>query len=400
MLTALLNQRAFTTIHYSREELRIVKRRDLRFRCPHCSESVNLRIGHKNVPHFSHVSRTDCLLVGRESPTHLLGKELLYEKLRSMYEHVEVEHYIAGLNQVADLYVETGSRKIAVEIQCSTIPLSELAQRTSGYHSLGITPYWLLTQEVRKNGMLSLTSFQQAFIRYSPSLHYFLLQFLPEKKGFQLFFHLIPTSSSAFLCSAPVHIPFTQFSLPLTIQPSLIHSPYSLKDWYHYRTKWIRSKVHYYQGKKDPFLKEVYHDGDTFLYLPLYVGLPVLPHGTLIKTHSVQWQYYVWRDCLKKGTFTVKAVLDSLHQRVKKGDIELRTFVNADADQALDRVVKGYLDSLEKLGVIGQGSRGEFLAAPWKCPDQFSAFERHYEEFMPKWRHFIKTLMHSYRDGT
>ncbi len=394
MLTALLNHKVFTTIHYSREELKEFKWKGRSFRCPHCSDVVNLRIGIKNVPHFAHLSDSDCDIYRQESPRHLHSKQLLYERLSFLYNEVQVEHYINELKQTADLYVKTESQEIAIEIQCSTIPLSDLISRTQGYHKRDITPLWILTQEVKDKELLSLSSFQQAFIRYSPQLHYFLLHFLPEKRSFQLFTHLIPTSTSAFICSAPIRIPIEQLTLPLFIPDSAVNHPNRLEKWNRYRTKWIYNKLQYYKGKKDSFLREVYGEGDTLLYLPLYVGLPVIPHSIHIKNHVVEWQYYIWKDYLKKNLFfTEEEVIRVVSRRIDRGDIELRCFPLTVVDGVIKRSVRGYLDLLEELHVVKRGKGGAYgVSIPWKCPDRFPAFEQHQHEFFSKWKHILKKV--------
>ncbi|MDX8346297.1 competence protein CoiA [Rossellomorea sp. YZS02] len=224
MLTALLEQKVFTTIQFTREELRRIRSKGVPFHCPYCASPMSLRIGNRNIPHFAHMSRPECIVENQnESPKHLLSKQLLYDRLNSLYRDVRLEHYLKELNQIADIYVKTDSRKIAVEIQCSNIPIPELEQRTHGYLRDGITPFWVLTQSLKRKKLLKLSSFQQAFIRYSPQLHYFLLHFLPELNSFHLYTHLYPVSISNFISTAPVIIPVSQFTLPLTISELPFH---------------------------------------------------------------------------------------------------------------------------------------------------------------------------------
>ncbi|WP_171050838.1 competence protein CoiA family protein [Bacillus sp. BHET2] len=394
MLSALLNQKVITTIHYSREELKEFKGKGRSFRCPHCSGEVNLRIGIKNVPHFAHFSDSDCDIYRQESPRHLHSKQLLYERLSFLYNDVQVEHYINELKQIADLYVKTESQEIAMEIQCSTIPISDLISRTQGYHKRHITPFWILTQEVKHKELLSLSSFQQAFIRYSPQLHYFLLHFLPEKRSFQLFTHLIPTSTSAFICSYPIPIPIDQLTLPLFIPHFAVNHPYRLEKWNQYRTKWIYNKLQYYKAKQDSFLRAVYEEGDTLLYLPLFVGLPVIPHSIHIKNHVVEWQYYIWMDYLKKNLFfTEEEVIRVVNRRIDRGDIELRSLPFIEVDEVIKRNVSGYLDLLEEFNVVERKRCGEYsVSVPWKCPDSFPEFELHQHELISKWKHILKKV--------
>ncbi|CAN7462226.1 competence protein CoiA [Rossellomorea sp. LjRoot5] len=393
MLTALLNQQVFTTIHHSREELRGLRRKDVSFVCPHCSSILTMRIGSRNIPHFAHRSRADCELMRGETPQHLLSKQLLYDRISSLYNQVSLEHYIRELKQVADIYVKTDTAEIAIEIQCSTIPISDIVQRTRGYHRRRITPFWILTQPLKSKKLLNLTSFQQAFIRYSPSLDYFLLQFLPDRSIFQLYTHLLPVSGTAFMSGAPITIPVSEFTLPPSIPNEPVHPPYSLSKWNDFRTKWIYNKIHYNKARTDVFLREVYEEGDTFLYLPLYIGLPVIPHGIHIRNHEVEWQYYVWKDCLKKDRlFSVESVCKALNGRLIKGHIELRSFPLLKSEEVIKIIASGYLRLLEEVQVLRKINDAFQLTEPWSCPDHFSAFEQHRHVFFPKRKHILKKL--------
>ncbi|MCR8849059.1 competence protein CoiA family protein [Rossellomorea sp. SC111] len=393
MLTALLNQQVITTIHYSREELRRLRREGVSFVCPHCSSILTMRIGSRNTPHFAHISHSDCELVRGETPQHLLSKQLLYGRVSSLYESVSLEHYIKEIKQVADIFVKTDTADIAIEIQCSTIPISEVVRRSNGYHREGITPFWILTQSLKSKKLLNLTTFQQAFIRYSPSLDYFLLQFLPDRGIFHLYTRLLPVSSTAFMSAAPIIIPVAEFTLPPVIPNVPILPPYSLSKWNDFRTKWIYNKIHYNKARTDVFLREVYGEGDTFLYLPLFIGLPVIPHGIHIRNHEVEWQYYLWKDCLKKDSlFSLESVSNALNRRLTKGHIEFRSFPLQKSDKVIKKIAGGYLSVLEEVHVLRKINDTFQLTEPWSCPDHFSAFEQHKHDFFPKWKHILKKL--------
>ncbi|MCA1059483.1 hypothetical protein LCL96_11065 [Rossellomorea aquimaris] len=395
MLTALVNQKIFTTIHFTREDLKRVRSDGMQFQCPYCSSGLILRIGNRNVPHFAHVSHAGCIVEKEnESPKHLLSKQLLYDRLNSLYKNVKLEHYLKEIKQIADIYVKTDDREIAIEIQCSTIPIPEMEERTHGYHRNGITPFWILTQSLKRKELLKLSTFQQAFIRYSPDLHYFLLHFLPEISSFHLYTHLYPVSNSRFLTEAPVTIPVDQITLPFTIPNASLQHPNPFSAWNHYRMKWIYNKLNYNKTGRDAFLREVYGEGDTFLYLPLYIGLPVIPHGMMIKNHEVEWQYYIWKDSLKKcGAFTVESVYHGLNKRLIEGHIELRGLPLIKIEEGLRNVVRGYLSLLEGLKVIERTDDQHFQQTnTWSCPNHFSAFEKHRHDFFPKWKHILKKV--------
>ncbi|NMH69450.1 hypothetical protein HF072_11750 [Bacillus sp. RO3] len=395
MLTALYKNKVFSTIHYTRDDLTVYRRDS--FQCPHCSGDVKLKIGLRNVPHFAHLPQSQCM-IGKhhESPRHLLGKKMLYERLKGRYPIVEVEHYIKQIQQIADVFIRTEAEDIAIEIQCSSIPLADMLSRNQGYKSQSITPYWLLTQEVKinQNGLVYLPPFQQVFIRYSPHLHYFLLLFSPENRSFTLYTHLIPVSSSTFISASPVKISIEDFSLPFSISVSTIDHRYLIKNWSQLRSKWIHNKLHYRKSKHDVFLKEVYEGGDTCLYLPLFVGIPVFPHALHFKSHALEWQYYVWKDCMKKEKyFTMDSLEQAMSKRLERGHLEVRPLPMVSLDEGTRRAVNQYLVLLEAMQIIRKAGGGRFqLSVPWVCPDTFSSFEKHQHDFNSKWKHILKKV--------
>ncbi|MGR3763552.1 competence protein CoiA [Rossellomorea sp. NS-SX7] len=392
MLTALLDRQPFTTIHHTKEELLKIRNTMSPFLCPHCSSPLILRVGNMKIPHFAHTSKSPCILGSKkETPNHVLGKALLYQRLLQLFEDVKLECYVKELNQIPDLLITMKGELVAVEIQCSTIPLSEINQRTQGYRKKKIHPLWMLTQPLTSRDPLRLTGFQQGFIRFSEDLHYFLLHFDPEKKSFTIFPHLIPITANSFFSSKPIFIPLHRFNLPISIAPQKDFDYQFLKSWMHYRKKWMQNKINFPRSRKDRFLIEVYEEGDTFLYLPLFIGVPVIPHMNICKTHPVEWQYYIWKDVIKKNrTFTKEMISRAFNRRFSKGEIEMRDFPLS-SGPGINELISDYLHVLEEINVIKKHEGiSHSLTNDWICPKSFNEFQQHERDFFPKWKHILK----------
>lgn len=393
MLTAIMDHQHFTAIHHSKEELLNLRKSLKTFTCPHCSSPLILKIGNIKIPHFAHTSKLPCILeTKKETPDHIWSKALLYKRLSQLFQDVKLEYFVKEVQQIPDLLITERGYRIAIEIQCSTIPLSEIKERTEGFRKGNIHPIWILTQPLTIGTPLKLTSFQQGFIRFSEELHFYLLHFDPSNESFTIFPHLTPVSTNSFFFSKEIEIPLNTFTIPVSILPPDQAKSLFLKNWKRYREKWINNKIQFSSARRDPFLSEVYREGDTFLYLPLFIGLPVIPHMTLIKTHPLQWQYYIWKDVLKKSPyFTREMIYSAFMRRLENGSIETRNFPLHSTGSSIKKLINDYLCLLEKLEIIQKKrGKGYKLTAKWICPKTFIDYQQHEHDLFPKLKHILK----------
>src|SRR5699024_5361090 len=75
---------------------------------------------------------------------HEKGKLLLYQWLKKHNVDVRLEHYLPNIQQQPDLFLQLNKQRIAIEYQCSKIPITQLQKRNKGYQNAGITPIWIL----------------------------------------------------------------------------------------------------------------------------------------------------------------------------------------------------------------------------------------------------------------
>ena len=142
------------------------------FECPACQEPVILRNGSIMRPHFAHVSLKTChFFHENESEEHLALKAELFSNL-SQRHIVEIEKFLPGLGQIADLWV---GEKLVLEVQCSRLSEQRLLERTKAYQNAGYHVRWLLGEKLWLGKRL--TSLQKQFLYFSSNMgfHYWEL---------------------------------------------------------------------------------------------------------------------------------------------------------------------------------------------------------------------------------
>ena len=116
------------------------------FYCPACGQDLLLRKGKIKVHHFAHqpVNKT-CVYRG-ESQTHLKIKKAIYDYFQDHFGHkvkkIELEYYLDIVRP--DIYLEGKKKKIAIEIQVSSLSPEEVIRRTALYYKLGVYVLWVL----------------------------------------------------------------------------------------------------------------------------------------------------------------------------------------------------------------------------------------------------------------
>ena len=106
--------------------------------------------------HFAHVELQHCPYHHEaESFEHLELKASLYD-WASKESHTEVESYLADFQQIADLLVV--DKNLALEVQCSSLSLERLKERSDAYRSNGYHVYWLLGKKVVAQGKVNKTA--------------------------------------------------------------------------------------------------------------------------------------------------------------------------------------------------------------------------------------------------
>jgi len=152
------------------------------FYCLACNSPVRLKNGTVLRAHFAHVELQHCPYHHEaESLEHLELKASLYN-WASKESRTEVESYLADFQQIADLLVV--DKKLALEVQCSSLSLERLKERSDAYRSHGYQVYWLLGKKLWLKERL--TKLQAGFLYFSQNRGFHLWELDLSKKELRL----------------------------------------------------------------------------------------------------------------------------------------------------------------------------------------------------------------------
>ncbi|HEM3725580.1 TPA: competence protein CoiA [Streptococcus suis] len=249
--------------------------RDEDFYCPQCSSPVRYRSGKILRPHFAHVSRKDCpFFTENESVQHLSLKSELYSWLVEK-EPVELEKYLPEINQLADLLV---NKRLALEVQCSRLPISRLQERTQAYHEAGYQVLWLLGKDLWLKDRL--TKLHKQFLSFSMNMGFYLWELDDEMKELRLRYLIHEDLRGKVHCLTKV-FPFGQgdlldiFRLPYAKQAlSSMTCPmdedlprYIAQQLYYKSPKWLALQAEAY-GRGENLLTKTALDWYPHIRLP------------------------------------------------------------------------------------------------------------------------------------
>lgn len=301
------------------------------FYCPICSEQVILKAGEIRIPHFAHRKNSDCHsgFSEPESYEHLQGKQQLNEYFLEQGFEVSLEHYLPKLKQRPDLLISKNGLQYAVEYQCSPISRSILQKRTDGYVRAGIRPFWIvggLPYQKNKNHHFELAEFHFSMATRNREGPLSILSYHSLHKTVHLLSNIIPISSRKVFARLQT-APLNTLQFPLIFQKTNLN--WSGTQWLSEKQKWLENKVRYGNIVNDSFLKAVYLSGHNPFLLPFVCGIPVA-YMECIQNHPVEWQFFVWIDCLEKlevgHRVSLKYAEQKIKARIERGDIVLRTF--------------------------------------------------------------------------
>lgn len=126
------------------------------FYCPECKRNLVLKKGDRKEHHFAHEINANCKFGIGESQLHLsIKKELfLYLKSQPNIKNCDLERYLGTVRP--DLSMRINNIPIAIEIQCSNIPIETIQHRISEYTRKNIYLLWVFPYENLKLNSNSL----------------------------------------------------------------------------------------------------------------------------------------------------------------------------------------------------------------------------------------------------
>lgn len=261
---------------YPRNELK--KLRKQAFFCPICKEKVILRVGSKVIPHFAHHPTSTCESARtNESIYHKRAKFQLYQWLQKQQIPVQLEKYIAQIQQQADLLSKYHDRQIAFEFQSSHISSEQFKMRTDGYHRVNITPIWLIGANRLKKVAPYTYRISHSFlplINDHPHQNQSNLRFYcPNKKRLTILadLHFIRPNLAVAL---PHHFSLQHVSLNKLFMKSFIPQEKLLRIWLD-KKRSFRLSPHSVYGREFTFRKWLYEKRLHVERLPSVIHLPV-----------------------------------------------------------------------------------------------------------------------------
>ncbi|MEK4406632.1 competence protein CoiA family protein [Sporosarcina sp. FSL K6-6792] len=360
MLTAKTEEGKLVVLTPELERERLRKWRKLRsFFCPQCNFPVQLKVGDIIIPHFAHLKDSTCLTLFSEgeSYSHLQGKQQLYAFFQKHAELVELEPFLRMLSQRPDILITTQSESLAVEFQCSTIPITDVEARSAGYRSIDMKPIWILHTPAKFSslpvgvGTFDFSRFHESFLTHTSPEGYFLLTYNPQTERFHYFTSLIHVAGKRYIGihrTLPLSMQIFPFARPKTPTEREIYRYVTL--YLSIRNQFIQSRILLNKrGVNNPFLRMCYELRVIPTSLPKWIGVPVL-FGESFREHDCEWQlaflYYLRRKGISVRTISRSQVrkyvsrLEEPSEEKGKACIAYRDFlISVTVDSCQNRTV-------------------------------------------------------------
>lgn len=354
MLVAITKDERFVSLRNQKKDSVLAMLKDQTFYCPVCEGEVIAKLGDKHIWHFAHRKYHKCdAEFEPETPHHLNGKLQLFDWLRSKNLDVKLERYLPNIKQRPDLLITTTKQKIAVEYQCSTIPIQLYMKRTDTYIKHGYKPLWILGSNLLKRSsqqFFRLNHFLWSFARrQTPNKRPYFLFYCPIRKSFITVTNVIPLSS--LNSTGDAHItPLNSATFPFHFSTT---SNINLNLWVKIRRNWRTPKRHLSKTEKF-FYQFYYHKRKNPLLFPSEAGIPIKNHES-IETPQHIWQSWLLETHLSSRTIGEKIPLQlfikSFETLVKQRIFHLRTMPLV-TNCTYQLAIENYMGSLCELGIL------------------------------------------------
>jgi competence protein CoiA len=395
MLTALKEdgERICLGDGWQKEGLKDLRKKEV-FSCPQCREKMILKLGDKRIFHFSHIKGSQCQFEHeRESEYHLKGKMQLYHWLKQQQLKPEMEYYDPKMKQRADVIFFIGTKKFALEYQCSNISESLYRKRTNGYLANGYTPIWILgaKQLIRKKANITtLTEFHYLFLQKYSSNIWVIPYYCSETQMFIFQRSIQPISIRNTLSDLQLvkrdEITFNQFISP-TVGKSI-----NLNVWIK-ELQSLKNKLIQFKGShQNPLLTSLYQSHLNLFLLPPYVGLPIR-NSLFILSPSLIWQTFLFIDVFIKWDVKKPIRFHDIYiafmKRKLQNHIQIRNLPQL-REESIISVIHGYVQLLVRTGFLKRVNQQTYLlnqsvTIPQSVSEQLEmevAFYKKYEKII------------------
>ncbi|WP_414839952.1 competence protein CoiA [Carnobacterium sp. TMP28] len=300
--------------------------------CPNCKESVFLKKGSLKIAHFSHFNQTNCSSFSEgETREHLEGKQLLYEWFTKQGLICQLEAYLPDLNQRPDILVWINKTDaVAIEFQCSSLPMKRMIERTVGYKSKGYDVFWIVGSQFKLDG--KITAFQRLFIYSNDKIKSSLFFLNVAKKTLYSYSNIQQQNATQRIVYDKCLVKLDKFTLvdvPVLIKKLSAKRREKESETAAKSNELIQSHHYLNQGRmyQTPelisFQKYIYCRGDSLISLPKEVYLKVTDQ-VMIKTLPHFWKYILLKWLSKKtidSVITLKQLDEQINEMIDNKEI-------------------------------------------------------------------------------
>jgi len=303
--------------------------------CPKCQKKVNLRVGVRVRPHFSHAIDKDSLVNDNpgEQKEHLFLKKILQRWFsQDQKVKVEIEKYLPQISQRPDLLI---NGNLALEVQCSMIPVKQLIKRCQAFKKLGMQVIWLCGQKLHLGR--KLLEINRALMYHSDNIGFYYWEADASKKCLRLRFNIEETITHG--------VYYDELSLPLNeknlinffhlpkILPRVQARSYEEDSISKAYRRDLAQKI-YFKNHRLMFLQgKFYREGRNLLSLPEYYYHPVIRNIACIES-MISWKrklYWLLSKNLPITNFTeIKQRLKMYPTPLISTSVHLKKFVNSE----------------------------------------------------------------------
>ncbi|WP_163529816.1 competence protein CoiA [Halobacillus ihumii] len=325
-------------------------RRQVTYYCPTCKEPLQIRSGLHHIPHFAHFSTSQCKRKSQgESDEHESGKWLLFKWLKDQGYKVEMEYFIKEINQRPDLFfISRDKRRIAIELQCSTISPDIIEKRTNSYYEAGIFPLWIVgSRHFRQKGKHQLlhTTFHRSLLYYFH--HSYCMYYLNvNAQSVIIVDHILGFQHSNCFARSRAYL-LDSITFPQLFAPASPSVTSYLYFWEKYLFK-LRTIYQKSVGTEERQWRQfLYLKGKHFSLIPSVCCLPV-PSQSIYSVKVYMWQ----------TKFVLNHFIDRpVGSLIKLGHRDKCLTINRyQADP-----VQEYLQLLEQMGYVRKSPKGNWI---------------------------------------
>lgn len=320
------------------------------FYCPACKNRVCLKIGRIIRPHFAHYVNEACAVFSEgETREHLEGKLRLANYLKITEKNVQLEAYLPNLQQRPDILFEKDDRKIAVEFQCSSIPVKRIVERTEGYLNANYEVIWILGNHF--NYINKLTAFHKACLYFKES-DLMLFHYDVETERLSARYDFQVKNNGRIDCQLKgIKLDGTE-SIKLSNSQKIKAKRNNLKISYK-KHKQFMNEIRYPSPKMRVFLELLYQNKENVISMPKELYL-YFPSEWMIQNYCMHWKYQfiLWLESYNKNKIlTLKMLQRWIETKVKAEEISYYASPQLEKNEFL-RPFLEFIEHLEEIKVL------------------------------------------------